>query len=149
MPAWFSRIRKLRTLPAADRALLAQAAGALPLIAIGVKLMGVARLLRALQSFGGPPAPAVAADLEAVRRAAWLVSVAARRGPIRGNCVSRSLTLWWLLRRRGLPSDFRVGVRTDTGRLEAHAWIEYGGAVVNDRADVHLRFTPFTERLHA
>jgi hypothetical protein len=29
------------------------------------------------------------------------------------------------------------------GQLQAHAWVEYRGAVLNDRADVSQRFASF------
>jgi len=47
-------------------------------------------------------------------------------------CLSESLTLWFLLRRYGISADFRLGVRTITGRFESHAWVEYDGIVLND-----------------
>ena len=51
-------------------------------------------------------------------------------------CLSRSLTLWWLLRRRGIESQLRLGVRKGEQGLDAHAWVELAGQVVNDAADV-------------
>ena len=55
----------------------------------------------------------------------------------------QSLALWWLLRRQGIASDLRLGMRKDASRFEAHAWVEYLGRVLNDRNDVHRRFAPF------
>ena len=46
---------------------------------------------------------------------------------LRGNCLLRSLTLQTLLRARGVDSQLRFGVRTDSAKsLEAHAWLEVG-----------------------
>jgi hypothetical protein len=53
------------------------------------------------------------------------------------------LTLWWLLRRRGIDGELRIGVRKVAGQFQAHAWLEYCGAVLNDRADVSQRFASF------
>lgn len=66
-----------------------------------------------------------------------------RHGPYRGNCLSRSLVLWWLLGRQGIASDLRIGTRKEEGRFQAHAWIEREGLILNDAADVHDRFTAF------
>jgi hypothetical protein len=74
---------------------------------------------------------------------ARLVDAAARRGPYSATCLPRSLTLWWLLRRRGIDSYLRIGVRKAAGRIEAHAWVELRGLVLNDQGDVSQRFAPF------
>jgi hypothetical protein len=59
-----------------------------------------------------------------------------------GNCLSQSLTLSWLLRRRGLEPTLRLGVRLLEQKLDAHAWVVYDGRVLNDTQDVAERFTP-------
>ena len=86
--------------------------------------------------------------LNAARRIAWVVEVAARYGPWPANCLQRSVTLWWFLARRGIPSELRIGVRrrpgaTAGGDLDFHAWIEHGGLVLNDVSDVRRRFATF------
>jgi hypothetical protein len=40
-----------------------------------------------------------------------------------------------------------VGVTNSTDGIEAHAWIEFQGIVLNDRPDVHRRFQPFDRPL--
>jgi hypothetical protein len=61
----------------------------------------------------------------------------------RATCLPRSLALWWLLRRRGIAADLRIGVRKEGGRFEAHAWTEWRGTVLNDGDDVGERFAVF------
>jgi hypothetical protein len=56
------------------------------------------------------------------------------------TCLPRSLTLWWLLRRRGIESELRLGVRKDGDSIVAHAWVECEGEVVGDKE--HARFQP-------
>ena len=137
------KLRRLRELPAADRWRLAQATLGLPINAAGVRLAGFrkwgAYLARATAT-GGRQA---GGGLQAARQTWLLVQWAARYGPYAGNCLSRSLTLWWLLRRQGLESELRIGVSTAGGRFEAHAWIEFQGIVINDRPDVRERFGAF------
>ncbi len=56
------------------------------------------------------------------------------------------MTLWWLLWRRRLDASVRIGVRRisgDGGPIEAHAWVELGGEVLGDRADVGQRYAAF------
>ena len=61
--------------------------------------------------------------------------------PLAGNCLSRSLTLWWLLRRHGVAADVRLGVNLAEG-FAAHAWVEWQGQVLNDTPDVSSRYQP-------
>ncbi|MGH9204874.1 MAG: lasso peptide biosynthesis B2 protein, partial [Vicinamibacterales bacterium] len=49
-------------------------------------------------------------------------------------CVPRSVVATWLLRRRGLPAVFVIGIRKIP--FYAHAWVEVDGRVVNDAANV-------------
>ena len=72
-----------------------------------------------------------------------LVQGAAAWGLLRSTCLHRSLTLWWLLRRWGIASELRIGVRMEQGRFEAHAWVERQGVALNDRANIGQDFAPF------
>jgi hypothetical protein len=91
--------------------------------------------------------PVSAEGLELARTYSWAVDVAAGNVPVRARCLERSLTLWWLLRRRGVGAEVELGVRkTDAGELEAHAWVEVAGRVVNDGDDVRERFAAFEGR---
>jgi Transglutaminase-like superfamily len=71
------------------------------------------------------------------------VNIAARLTPFPATCLTRSLLLGWLLRRRGVASELRIGVQLRGGVFRAHAWVECGGVPVNDRADVAADFAPF------
>ncbi len=51
--------------------------------------------------------------------------------------------VWWLLRRQGVASELRIGVRKEQGRFEAHAWVEREGVALNDGSDVNVRFAAF------
>jgi hypothetical protein len=56
------------------------------------------------------------------------------------DCLPRSLMLCWLLRRRGIDSQLHIGVRKGNGKMEAHAWVERNGVILNDQPDVNERF---------
>jgi|SRR5579864_462002 len=75
--------------------------------------------------------------------ASCMLDVASRRGLVRGNCLSRSVALCWLLRRRAIPAQLRIGARKNGNQLEAHAWVEVAGRAVNDSDDVRTRYAPF------
>ena len=141
--------QRLRSLSAAEFALLVQAPLALPLAALALRRYKLRRLQSIL---GRGPAPRRVESPPAARHAeaerlAWVVQVAAAYGPWPANCLQRSLVLWWFLRRRGLTGDLRIGVRRDpaTQRLDFHAWVEHEGVVVNDRRDIRSRYATFDQ----
>lgn len=139
-------IRKFLALPRAERRLLVQAMATLPLVALALGTIGLRRCHLGLeclsQTASGGASTAANAFHRAVRTG-WLVSIASNRGFIRGNCLAQSMTIWWLLRRQGIASELRIGVCKQQGRLEAHAWIEHGSRVLNDRAGIGRQFSPF------
>ncbi len=57
------------------------------------------------------------------------------------RCLTRSVTTWWLLARRGVRSEVVLGVANDRRAVvKAHAWLEVDGRVVNDAPDVREHF---------
>jgi hypothetical protein len=116
----------------------------LPLVALGLRLLGLKRL-QSLLAGRLPLTPAQPASHETAANMALAINRAAYHGLYRANCLQRSLLLWWLLRRRGIDSQLRIGVRRTPNRFEAHAWLEVDGRVVNDNPKVISRFAVFAE----
>jgi hypothetical protein len=143
--------RRVWRLTSAERWFLVQALLLLPLTALALRAVGFRRgqaLLTRLAPVRCVPARKdMAALIREGRAMARLVDAAARHGPYRATCLPRSLTLWWLLRHRGIDSCLRIGVRKEAGRLEAHAWVELRGLVLNDDSGVRKRFAAFDRRL--
>jgi len=88
-----------------------------------------------------PPARPPLTD-EALRTCIVSINRTKRYSPFPGNCLSQSLALARLLRRRGVTPTLRLGVRLAGPTFDAHAWVEHNGRVLNDTQDVHTRFTP-------
>jgi hypothetical protein len=66
----------------------------------------------------------------------WSVGAACRRIPA-ANCLTRSLTLYGLLRRLGAACELRIGVaHTPGGTLRAHAWVERDGRPLPGSGDL-------------
>lgn len=125
----------------ADRRDAAVAACLLPVVWGALRIPRV-RLLQSLPS----TAAAQSLDhhqLEQTRALAKLVnSVAASLlGP--NQCLTRSLVLQWMLRRRGVASQLRIGVKRHHQQLSAHAWVECRGVPVNDKSDVADEYAVF------
>ena len=79
--------------------------------------------------------------------AAWyarLSNAAARHFPVRTNCLENSFALYWLTQRHHIPATLRIGARKVEGRLEAHAWLEAEGIILDDSDPV--QFVPFKGR---
>lgn len=132
------RLARFLALAPAERAVLVRAMVLLPMIAARLRLRGFDAVRRASRR-QPVPAPGVP-DPSATAR---LVDIATRHGLLRGNCLTRSLTLKYLLDRQGVPSELRIGARRTSHGLEAHAWVEHKGRPLNDSADVAQRFPPF------
>ena len=79
-------------------------------------------------------------QITAGRRVERMVRAAACGGVFRPNCLTRSLVLHRQLQRKGLCSRLMFGTRVGQNDLSAHAWIELDGIVLNDDADVRVRF---------
>jgi hypothetical protein len=71
----------------------------------------------------------------------------ARHLPFQSNCLDQSLVLWWLLRRRGVSAEVRIGGRKEAAHFKAHAWVEAGGIALEDSGKGHLHFAPFGQQI--
>jgi len=142
------RCRRFWRLSRTEQQLFLQGVALLPLIAFATKLFGFSQTQRYLshRAGGGSTSQANHDSVSAV--VARTISAAARYGPWRANCLQHSLLLWWLLRRRGIAGDLRIGVCRVDRKLQAHAWVEHGGRVLNARDDVGAYFTAFDQPIH-
>ncbi|MBP8273969.1 MAG: lasso peptide biosynthesis B2 protein [Acidobacteria bacterium] len=137
-----TRWQQWRRLSAAERIAFAQASAMVPLMALTVRVVGFKRLHAWIERTS-TAGPTLAPEAQSLRRCVVSVHRTGRYAPYRGNCLSQSLTLIWLLRRHGLRPTLRLGVKVSDAKLDAHAWVELNGRVLNDTQDVHTRFTPF------
>jgi hypothetical protein len=149
------KLRRWRGLQGWERRVWVAAALRLPLFWLRVRLFGQRSFgvvpvtgessTRAVDSAGSPET--VVPSLDELTRLGSLVNSAAHHVLPAGNCLTRSLYLQWLLLRRGVPTDLRIGVQLADGQLLAHAWVEYAGHPLNDAPDVAERYTPFERPL--
>jgi hypothetical protein len=143
-----SRWQKFRRLPWPARKLFLQALCLLPLIGLAIRLFSFRRTQMAFRrALSVGKISRQNSDPRLVQQTSRMVRAAADHGPFHGNCLHQSLALWWLLRRQGIDSELRIGVRKSGARFEAHAWIEWRGRALNQRADVSRRFAAFEKPL--
>ena len=117
----------------------------LPIFWLGLRVLGLRRLQAWLQRRSLAVQFASALALPEIQALGEAVNIAARHSPFPATCLTRSLLLGWLLRRRSVGSELHIGVRLTQGLLEAHAWVECEGVPVNDRPDVSAQFASFGE----
>ena len=121
---WQRQWRQWRSLAGWERRLLARMMVLLPVVWCGLQVAGFRRLMRWSRCPIRHPAPDTPETLNYARRCAYLAQVAANRCLPAGNCLPRALLLNRWLRKRGLDSELRIGVRTGDSRFVAHAWLE-------------------------
>jgi hypothetical protein len=145
-----SNITQFMRLPGEEKVLFLKAALVLPMIRAGLRTIGMKRVQRFLARGGDAPSssppscrPSPPEALPRAKAIARIVETASAHGLFRPTCLEKSLALWRLLRGEGLACDLHIGVRPDDDGLQAHAWIEFAGTVLNDNSDVREDFASF------
>ena len=141
------RWQKFWQLSGYERGVALEAAGGLFATWLGLRLAGFRRWKNVLAHLA-PSANTTARQQTASQResaevVARMAKAAARNVFFCTNCLEQSLVLWWLLRRRGIAAELRIGARKEFDRFEAHAWVEVNSAVLNDATAEHRHFVPF------
>lgn len=146
------QITRFLRLPTRERWLFLQIICLLPLTGLGVHFFGFNRWYAGLGRWvnGATDHTNVltpSAATATIRHTIRALQLAVRIGLYGGNCLSRSLTLWWLLRRQGLTCDLRIGARQQAGQFQAHAWVEYQGYTLNETAQVYQMYRVFPQMI--
>ena len=143
-----SKWAKYQSLPVEDRFKLIAYAFLLVLVQIALNWFGYQKVYTFLVShprkhniISGQTKEA----LDEAKHCAYLVSIAARYGIIRATCLRQALLVFWLLRRRGIQTDLRIGVRREGESIFAHAWLKYGEDVITEGSLVEKNFSVFAD----
>jgi Transglutaminase-like superfamily len=145
MPSVSHKWRRFYRLSGYERGALIEAAAGLVATWAGLRLAGFRRW-NALMEWLSPSGAMMnqpATGLESAEIVARMEAAAARNLLFRPTCLERSLVLWWLLRRRGIPAELRIGARQDQQRFAAHAWVQCLNTTFDDSGETHLHFVPF------
>ena len=143
----WERLRRFNALERPAQALFLRATVLLPLVSFSLRWRGFRATQAALQRFLSNAMPEQDSGRAQARAAltARMVNSADRHGFFYSSCLAKSLTLWWLLERQGIASHLRVGIRKENEKLQAHAWIERDGAVLNEPEEHHRHYAAFDE----
>ena len=139
--------RRFLRRPGEDRAFILRAALLLPLTEMGLRMFGFRRWKALIEKFflpnRLPNGLSEGSEGDTALRATRAVRSIELHGLSTPNCLERSMTLWWMLRRAGIPGELHIGARKQGQRFEAHAWVELHGQVLNDSPDVHHHYARF------
>ncbi|HVN56521.1 MAG TPA: lasso peptide biosynthesis B2 protein [Anaerolineaceae bacterium] len=134
------RLSRWRSLSPAERAVFLRALLFLPAVTLALRLLGLRRTRSLLSSISNQPVlPAPGPRCRWTDRPGRstisnfapstivrLVQAAGRQVP-GATCLSASLLAWTLLRRQGVSTELRIGVRLLDGQFQAHSWLERSG----------------------
>ncbi|MCP4042453.1 MAG: lasso peptide biosynthesis B2 protein [Gammaproteobacteria bacterium] len=138
------RINRFFTLAPDERTAFIKASACLVLVGLGLRLLGLKRCFTLLHSLNLNLRNYVPArDQTRARHSTRMLHLAAKHVPFHGNCLTRALSLWWLLLRHGIEAQLRIGVRKSKGVLEAHAWVKIQNLELDELWDVEQLFSPF------
>ena len=136
--------KTFRGLSWSERRLFLFAVVLLPVTALGVRVLGLTACQSLLMRLTPARMKRVVSPedcLPQARAAARLVQAAAVHGMYRATCLPQSMSLWWLLLRRGIPCDFHIGMQRENGEWKGHAWVEHRGNVLSGHDDPSVRYT--------
>ena len=134
---------RYRALDGESRRLFRRAALLLPYIRVSLRMRGYNPTFASLQKRLAAGANASTASLEQIQKTNRMMRAAVRHWPLHFSCLEESLGLWYLLGQQGAASQLRIGVRKNSGKFEAHAWVEYAGEALNQPEATHLHYAAF------
>ena len=141
----WARLRRFSALPRAAKLDFVRAALLLPLMRASLRLRGFRATQKTLQLHirRGVTALPEAAAADETNLVCRMVLAAGRYSLLQGTCLERSLALWWLLARKGIATQLRIGARKSGEKFEAHAWVERNGVAIGEPDGTHLHYAPF------
>jgi hypothetical protein len=148
-PPMWERLRRFSELEAGARGIFLRAALLLPLISISLRMRGFGATQGTLQRLFPSPKKETIGSRRYAELTARMVRTAVHHGVGHPTCLEESLALWWLLGRRGIASQLRIGIKKDSPKFEAHAWVELGGAPLNEPETPHQHYAAFEGEISA
>lgn len=137
------KLRKLVGLKGADRHLLLRTFLLLSSIRLGLWLLSFQTLQKLLARVSQPATSTVKLEPRSIGNIIWAVNLSSRYMPGQVKCLARALTTQVLMKQSDYTAELRIGVaKGESGKLEAHAWIEHQGRVVIGYLQDLSRYTP-------
>jgi Transglutaminase-like superfamily len=133
------QLHKVLNLSVPERQLLIHTFVLLGTIRLGLWLLSFQTLQNLLERASQKPRKLALSEPLPIGKITEAVHRSCRYMPGQVKCLAQALTTQVLMKQHGYPSELRIGVtKGESGKLEAHAWIESQGKVVIG----HLRDLP-------
>lgn len=137
------KLRKLVGLKGTDRYLLLRTLLILGSIRLGLWMLSFQTLQKLLARVSQPETSTVKLEPLPIGKIIWAVNLSSRYMPGQVKCLARALTTQVLMKQSNYTAELRIGVaKGESGKLEAHAWIEHQGRVVIGYLQDLSRYTP-------
>ncbi len=119
----------------------------LPVIALSLKLSGFKQTKKRMSRLIPTGIDGISAredDLSRAQLISRAVTISGNHGVHHANCLKQSLLLWWLLARRGILCELKLGThKLPQETFSAHAWVEYNGEVLGEPTELQHQFLAF------
>ncbi|RKZ48840.1 MAG: lasso peptide biosynthesis B2 protein [Gammaproteobacteria bacterium] len=139
-----NRLRQLAELSLLQWWIILVAIFTLPMIALSLKLSGFKQTKNRMSRLIPNRTDDISAREDDLSRAQFIsraVAIAGNHGVYHANCLKQSLLLWWLLARRGIPCELKLGTqKLPQETFSAHAWVEYKGETLGDSSRFQHQF---------
>ena len=139
----WERLQRFRALDREARSIFVRAMLVLPVVAQSLRWRGFAATQESLRRRKSPAKKSSDPSNQDLELTVRMVKAAVSHSFGHPSCLEESLTLWWLLARRGITSDVRIGVRKQAEEFEAHAWVERDGIALNEPTAKHEHYAAF------
>lgn len=140
-----SRWNAFWKLSGADRQMLLFMSTGVIIIAASLRMFGFKAVLSVIRLFESSSDIQQTDIADYTKRLKRLTRIIKFKGIFCGNCLSRSLMILGLMRRKGICCDLVIGSRLRNGELEAHAWVEHNGQPLNASPRVRGNYTAFEQ----
>jgi hypothetical protein len=142
-----NRLRQLAELSLLQWWIILVAIFMLPMIALSLRFSGFKQTKNRMSLLIPASIDGISAGEDNLSRAQLIsraVVIAGNHGVYRANCLKQALLLWWLLARRGILSELKLGTqKIPQDTFSAHAWVEYRGNVLIGESNIEDRFLAF------
>ena len=130
------RVRKFLSLSLREKFLLMKAAILVFAIRVGLTLLPFSTLQKLLAKITKKNIDRDRQGRPSIDQLAWSVAAVSHFVP-KATCLVQALAIQVLLLREGYPANLQIGVtKGDRGELQAHAWVENEGKVINVGSEV-------------
>lgn len=137
-----NKIKKFGNLQIKQKLIVIESSAILFIIKLLIKIVGLNRTYKMLRIL--PSLPAKKKISTVYIENLWrLVFATSKTLPFKTKCIEESITLWIILKTRGIKSHLKIGVNKKSSEFCAHAWIEVDGKPVGNSEDIYNNFSEF------